>query len=48
VSQYATTNALEAKAEMFMQWWCRGASPSPLVARFGALIEEAFPAERRA
>jgi hypothetical protein len=47
VSQYATTNALEAKAEMFMQWWCRSASPSPLVARFGELIEAALPAGRR-
>ena len=48
VSQYATTNPLEAKAEMFMQWWCRSESPSPLVARFGALIEAALPAGRRA
>jgi len=48
VSQYATTNALEAKAEMFMQWWCRSESQSPLVARFGALIEEALPEGMRA
>ena len=48
VSQYATTNPREAKAEMFMQWWCRVGSPSPLVARFGEVIEAALPSDGRA
>ena len=46
VSRYATTNPREAKAEMFMQWWCRSDHPSPLVARFGEVIEPALPADR--
>ena len=48
VSQYATTNPREAKAEMFMQWWCRAGTPSPLVARFGEVIEAALPGNGRA
>ncbi len=48
VSQYATTNPREAKAEMFMQWWCRAGSSSPLVARFGEVIEAALPTGGRA
>jgi len=48
VSQYATTNPREAKAEMFMQWWCRSGSPSPLVARFGEVIEATLPTGGRA
>jgi hypothetical protein len=48
VSQYATTNPREAKAEMFMQWWCRSGTTSPLVARFGELIEAALPVNGRA
>jgi hypothetical protein len=42
VSRYATTNPREAKAEMFMFWWCRSGPPSPLVARFGEVIEPAL------
>jgi hypothetical protein len=45
VSPYATTNIREATAEMFKLWWC--ASPSrprsPLVSRFGALVDHYFP-----
>jgi hypothetical protein len=44
VSRYATTNPREAKAEMFMKWWCRSGPPSPLVACFGTVIEPALPA----
>ena len=44
VSRYATTNPHEAKAEMFMQWWCRSGEPTPIVARFGEIIEAALPA----
>ena len=43
VSEYATTNPREATAEMFKLWWCRDGAPSPVVARFGELIEEFFP-----
>ena len=48
VSYYATTNPREAKAEMFMLWWCRSGPPAPLVARFGAIIDAALPADGRA
>jgi hypothetical protein len=45
VSPYATTNMREATAELFKLWWCASAQspPSPLVARFGALLDRYFP-----
>lgn len=44
VSPYAATNIIEATAEMFKLWWCRGDDPPPgAVALFGQLIEEFFP-----
>ena len=43
VSAYATTNPREAKAEMFKLWWCRSGPPSPIVARFGQLLDEFSP-----
>ena len=43
VSAYATTDPGEAKAEMFKLWWCRNGSPSPIVARFGQLLDEFSP-----
>jgi len=42
VSPYATTNRLEATAEMFKAWWCNVGPPSPVVAHFGTLIERYF------
>ena len=42
VSSYATTNAAEAFAELFEQWWCRRSQPesmTPAVALFGQLLE---------
>jgi hypothetical protein len=47
VSQYAKTSPREAKAEMFMLWWCRTGTPSPLVARFGEVVEAALPGNGR-
>jgi hypothetical protein len=43
VSLYATTNAREATAELFKLWWCRRGPPSPVVARFGELIDQMLP-----
>lgn len=43
VSLYATTNRREASAEMFKLWWCRSGATTPVVARFGELIDEFFP-----
>jgi hypothetical protein len=43
VSAYATTNAHEATAEMFKLWWQRDGMVSPLVARFGELIDHFLP-----
>jgi len=43
VSPYATTNANEATAEMFKLWWCRVGPLSPVVARFGELIDQLIP-----
>jgi len=45
VSPYATTNMREATAEMFKLWWCAPpqAELSPLVARFGALLDRFYP-----
>jgi hypothetical protein len=42
VSNYAGTNPREATAEMFSLWW-RGRRASPVVARFGELVERHFP-----
>lgn len=42
VSPYATTNRLEATAEMFKKWWCTVGTPSPLIAHFGGLMERYF------
>ena len=43
VSPYATTNRREATAEMFKLWWCGGDSASPIVARFGELVDQFLP-----
>ncbi|HVA03769.1 MAG TPA: hypothetical protein VMU64_08465 [Acidimicrobiales bacterium] len=43
VSPYATTNAREATAELFKLWWCRNGPPAPVVARFGALVDQMLP-----
>lgn len=43
VSEYGGTNWLEASAEMFSRWWCSRGGASPLVARFGALMDEWYP-----
>jgi hypothetical protein len=45
VSPYATTNMREATAELFKLWWCASpqSPPSPLVARFGALLDHYYP-----
>jgi hypothetical protein len=43
VSAYATTSQREATAEMFKLWWCSNGNPSPLVARFGALVDRFLP-----
>jgi hypothetical protein len=40
VSNYATTNPLEATAEMFELWW-HGAS-NPTIDRFGELLDRFF------
>ena len=42
VSPYATTNAREATAELFKAWWCRTGDVTPVVAEFGALLDEYF------
>ncbi|MGA2521775.1 MAG: hypothetical protein ABSG81_13290 [Acidimicrobiales bacterium] len=43
VSPYATTNVTEATAEIFKLWWCRTGAVSPVVARFGELIDQLLP-----
>jgi hypothetical protein len=45
VSPYATTNWREATAELFKLWWCRPVDgpPTPLVARFGELLDRFYP-----
>jgi hypothetical protein len=45
VSLYALSNQREATAEMFKLWWCSSPAspPSPLVARFGALVDRFYP-----
>jgi len=43
VSPYATSSPREATAEMFKLWWCRRSSTTPIVTRFGELIDEFFP-----
>jgi hypothetical protein len=43
VSAYAGTSPREAGAEIFSAWWCNPASPAPVVARFGELVERIFP-----
>jgi hypothetical protein len=47
VSPYATTSADEASAELFKAWWCRTGDLTPVVSRFGELLDEFFvpPAE---
>ncbi len=39
VSAYGATAPVEATAEMFKLWWCATGEPSPIVCRFGELIE---------
>jgi len=39
VSAYGATAPVEATAEMFKLWWCAGGDPSPIVRRFGELVE---------
>jgi hypothetical protein len=45
VSPYAATAMREATAELFKLWWCSSPSQlaAPLVARFGALLDEHYP-----
>jgi hypothetical protein len=43
VSPYATTGVREATAEMFKLWWCRSGPTSPVVTRFGELVDQFFP-----
>jgi len=43
VSLYATTNAREATAEMFVRWWFGTPGASSLVDTFGALVDRYFP-----
>lgn len=43
VSQYATTNRMEATAEMFEYWWCGRAPADSIPARFGEIVERFFP-----
>jgi len=43
VSPYATSSADEATAEMFKLWWCRVGAVSPVVARFGELVDSLIP-----
>jgi hypothetical protein len=44
VSAYAATAPGEATAEMFKLWWCSNGELSPVVARFGELVDGLFPA----
>jgi hypothetical protein len=45
VSPYATTNHMEATAELFKLWWCAppDGAVAPLVACFGAQLERFYP-----
>lgn len=43
VTDYATTNRLEATAEMFELWWCGPAPDDSVAARFGAIVDRYFP-----
>jgi len=43
VSPYGATKAGEATAEMFKAWWCRTGEVTPIVARFGELVDDYFP-----
>jgi hypothetical protein len=43
VSAYAATSPREATAEMFSAWWCATGPASPVIARFGELVERYFP-----
>jgi hypothetical protein len=43
VSIYATTQPREATAEMFKVWWCSVGEPTPVVARFGELVDRFYP-----
>jgi hypothetical protein len=44
VSAYAATSPREATAEMFKLWWCSNGEVTPVVARFGVLVDGLFPA----
>jgi hypothetical protein len=46
VSAYGATAPVEATAEMFKLWWCAGGEPSPIVRRFGELVEPLLAAYR--
>jgi len=48
VSRYGSTDVREATAEMFTLWWGRGDAMSPMVARFGELVDEFLPPGRGA
>jgi hypothetical protein len=39
VSPYGATAPVEATAEMFKLWWCANGEPTPIVRRFGELVE---------
>jgi hypothetical protein len=43
VSVYATTAPREATAEMFKLWWCSNGEVTPIVARFGELVDRFYP-----
>jgi hypothetical protein len=43
VSAYATTNRLEASAEMFKQWWCGPPPKGSVPEQFGAIVSRFFP-----
>jgi hypothetical protein len=43
VSGYATTNRLEATAEMFKRWWCGPAPANSVPEQFGAIVNRFFP-----
>ena len=37
------TNPRECTAEMFKLWWCSNGKVTPVVARFGELVDEYYP-----
>jgi len=43
VSGYATTNRLEATAEMFKRWWCGPAPENSIPEQFGVIVNRFFP-----